>query len=69
VGRQFKALQMADKKKQDRLTIDIGDLREDIERCRQDAAWEELSLAGKIRTLIKERIEQLLDAQAKKSDE
>jgi hypothetical protein len=60
---------MADKKKQDRLTIDIGDLREDIERCRQDAAWEELSLAGKIRTLIKERIEQLLDAQAKKSDE
>jgi hypothetical protein len=60
---------MADKKKQDRLTIDIGDLREDIEKCRQDAAWEELSLAGKIRTLIKERIEQLLDAQAEKSDE
>jgi hypothetical protein len=60
---------MADKKKQDRLTIDIGDLREDIEKCRQDAAWEELSLAGKIRTLIKERIEQLLDTQAEKSDE
>jgi hypothetical protein len=59
---------MAEKKKQDRLTIDIGDLREDIEKCRQDAAWEELSLAGKIRTLIKERIEQLLDTQAEKSD-
>jgi hypothetical protein len=60
---------MADKKKQDRLTIDIGDLREDIEKCRQDAAWEELSLAGKIRTLIKERIEQLLDTQAEKPEE
>jgi hypothetical protein len=60
---------MADKKKQDRLTIDIGDLREDIEKCRQDAAWEELSLAGKIRTLIKERIEQLLDNQAEKPEE
>ena len=51
---------MAEKKKQDRLTIDIGDLREDIETCRQDAAWEELSFAGKIRTLVKERIEQLV---------
>ncbi|MEM9088671.1 MAG: hypothetical protein AAGC93_07995 [Cyanobacteria bacterium P01_F01_bin.53] len=50
---------MAEKKKQDRLTIDIGDLREAIETCREDAAWEELSLAGKIRTLVKERIEQL----------
>ena len=55
---------MAEKKKQDRLTIDIGDLREDIEKCRQDAAWEELSLAGKIRTLVKERIEQLVAAQS-----
>jgi hypothetical protein len=55
---------MAEKKKQDRLTIDIGDLREDIEKCRQDAAWEELSLAGKIRTLVKERIEQLIAEQS-----
>lgn len=69
MGRQFKALLMAEKKKQDRLTIDIGDLREDIEKCRQDAAWEELSLAGKIRTLIKERIEQLLAAETEKSEE
>lgn len=59
---------MAEKKKQDRLTIDIGDLREDIERCRQDAAWEELSLSGKIRTLVKERIEQLIAEQSKISD-
>ncbi len=55
---------MAEKKKQDRLTIDIGDLREDIEKCRQDAAWEELSLSGKIRTLIKERVEQLVSTQS-----
>ena len=60
---------MAEKKKQDRLTIDIGDLREDIERCRQDAAWEELSLSGKIRTLIKERIEQLLATEVEESEE
>jgi hypothetical protein len=57
---------MVEKKKQDRLTIDIGDLREDIEKCRQDAAWEELSLAGKIRTLVKERIEQLIAEQSDK---
>ena len=69
VSRQFKALLMAEKKKQDRLTIDIGDLREDIETCRQDAAWEELSLAGKIRTLVKERIEQLVVAQDENSKE
>jgi len=60
---------MAEKKKQDRLTIDIGDLREDIEKCRQDAAWEELSLAGKIRTLIKERMEQLLVNQPENPEE
>jgi len=60
---------MAEKKKQDRLTIDIGDLREDIETCRQDAAWQELSFAGKIRTLVKERIEQLLANQPKNPEE
>lgn len=60
---------MAEKKKQDRLTIDIGDLREGIEKCRQDAAWEELSLSGKIRTLVKERIEQLTANQSENSEE
>jgi hypothetical protein len=55
---------MASKEKRDRLTIDISDLREDIETCRQDAAWQELSLAGKIRTLVKERIEQLVEKKA-----
>ncbi len=60
---------MAEKKKQDRLTIDIGDLRAGIEKCRQDAVWEELSLAGKIRTLVKERIEQLITEQPKKPND
>ena len=60
---------MAEKKKQDRLTIDIGDLREDIETCRQDAAWQELSFAGKIRTLVKERIEQLRVIETQKLEE
>ncbi len=37
----------------DRLTIEIGDLREQIENCRDDDAWKELSLSAKIRVLIK----------------
>lgn len=43
----------------DRISIDISDLREEIETCRNDAAWAELPLSAKIRVLIKERIEQM----------
>jgi hypothetical protein len=43
----------------DRLSIDVGDLREDIETCRADAAWTELPLSAKIRVLVKERLEQM----------
>ncbi|MBD1864543.1 MULTISPECIES: hypothetical protein [Trichocoleus] len=43
----------------DRISIDVSDLREDIENCRVDAAWTELPLSAKIRVLIKERLEQL----------
>lgn len=43
----------------DRISIDVGDLREEIETCRTDAAWSELPLSAKIRVLIKERLEEL----------
>jgi outer membrane murein-binding lipoprotein Lpp len=43
----------------DRISIDVSDLREEIEACRNDAAWSELPLSAKIRVLIKERLEQL----------
>jgi hypothetical protein len=42
-----------------RIPVDVNDLRESIESCRDDAAWAELPLAAKIRVLIKERLEQL----------
>lgn len=43
----------------DRISIDVSDLREEIETCRNDAAWSELALSAKIRVLIKERLEEL----------
>jgi hypothetical protein len=43
----------------DRISIDINDLKEEIETCRNDAAWSELPLSAKIRVLVKERLEQL----------
>jgi hypothetical protein len=43
----------------DRISVDVSDLKEGIENCRNDAAWTELALAAKIRVLIKERLEQL----------
>lgn len=43
----------------DRISIDVSDLREEIETCRSDAAWTELPLSAKIRVLIKERLEQM----------
>ncbi len=49
----------------DRISIDVSDLRQDIETCRNDAAWSELPLSAKIRVLIKERLEQLQQANNK----
>jgi hypothetical protein len=43
----------------DRISIDISDLKEELETCRNDAAWSELPLSAKIRVLVKERLEQL----------
>lgn len=42
-----------------RIPIDVTDLKDEVENCRTDAAWAELSLAAKIRVLVKERLEQL----------
>lgn len=43
----------------DRISIDVSDIREQIEQCRDDVAWSELPLAAKIRVLVKERIAQM----------
>jgi hypothetical protein len=43
----------------ERISIDISDMRDEIDTCRDDAAWKELPLSSKIRVLIKERLELL----------
>jgi hypothetical protein len=43
----------------ERISIDISDMRDEIDTCRDDAAWQELPLSSKIRVLIKERLELL----------
>ncbi|MEM1279779.1 MAG: hypothetical protein AAGG53_07075 [Cyanobacteria bacterium P01_H01_bin.152] len=50
---------VAPKDQAQRISVDIGDIRERIESCRTDSAWGELSLTGKIRSLILDRLEQL----------
>jgi len=51
----------------DRLTIEIGDLREQIETCRDDDAWKELSLSAKIRVLIKAGIKAEIETEQQKT--
>lgn len=51
----------------DRLTIEIGDLREQIETCRDDDAWKELSLSAKIRVLIKAGIKAEIETAPQKA--
>ncbi len=48
-----------DVSQRDRISIDVADIRQDIENCRQDAAWGELPLSAKIRVLVKERLEEM----------
>ncbi|MBW4465070.1 MAG: hypothetical protein KME07_06475 [Pegethrix bostrychoides GSE-TBD4-15B] len=43
----------------DRISVDIADLKQRIESCRDDAAWGELPLTGKVRTLVIERMNYL----------
>jgi hypothetical protein len=49
----------------DRISIDIGDMKGEIVDCRSDPAWGELSLSGKIRALIRERLDEIKTQQAK----
>lgn len=54
---------------QNRISVDIEDIREQIECCRDDFAWKELPMTAKIRVLLQERIAQLqAEKQTKKSD-
>jgi hypothetical protein len=46
---------------QGRISIDVSDIREQVETCRDDVAWSELPLAAKLRVLIKERLAQIQD--------
>jgi hypothetical protein len=43
----------------DRISIDISDIRDEIDTCRSDAAWQELPMSAKIRVLVRERLELL----------
>ena len=45
----------------DRISIDVSDMRDQVESCRDDVAWSELPLAAKLRVLIKERLAQILE--------
>lgn len=50
----------------DRISVDVSDIRERVENCRDDVAWTELPLAAKLRVLIRERLEQI-EAQQKRN--
>ncbi|MEP1075180.1 hypothetical protein NDI52_07210 [Leptolyngbya sp. PL-A3] len=52
----------------DRISVDVSDIREQIEQCRDDMAWSELPLAAKIRVLVKERLAQM-EAEKQESQE
>ena len=43
----------------DRISVDVSDIRERVEACRDDVAWTELPLAAKLRVLIRERLEEI----------
>ena len=45
--------------RKERLSIDIQDIRDRVEDCRNTAAWREMSLSQKLRVLIIERLEQI----------
>ena len=50
----------------DRISIDISDIRDEIEVCRDDAAWTELPMSAKVRVLLRERLEEMKSAQKRK---
>ncbi|WP_143467626.1 hypothetical protein [Leptolyngbya ohadii] len=51
-----------------RIPVDINDMREEIEECRDDAAWRELPLSSKIRVLIRERLDQIKEESKARSN-
>lgn len=44
---------------QDRVPIDLTDMRARIEDARSDLIWKELSLSKKVRILLQERLDQI----------
>jgi hypothetical protein len=52
----------------DRISVDVSDIKEQVENCRDDVAWTELPLAAKLRVLIKERLAQM-EAEKKQATE
>ena len=42
-----------------RLSIDVKDIRERVENCRDTPSWREMSLTQKLRVLILERLEEI----------
>lgn len=52
----------------DRISVDVSDIKEQVENCRDDVAWSELPLAAKLRVLIKERLAQM-EAEKKQAKE
>jgi hypothetical protein len=49
----------------DRISVDITDIKDRVEGYRDDPAWRELSMAGKIRALVIEKLEEKESKQAK----
>jgi hypothetical protein len=49
----------------DRISVDITDIKDRIDLYREDPAWRELSMAGKIRALVIEKLEAKEVEQAK----
>ncbi len=43
----------------DRLSIDFSDWKQEIEDCRSDPAWKELTMTAKVRVLVRERLDQI----------
>jgi len=50
---------VADVAQRARTPIDVSDIKDRIENCRDDVAWRELALSAKIRVLLIERLEQI----------
>ena len=59
------ALQNESVSQKGRIPVDISDMRDELETCRNDAAWKELPLAAKVRVLLRERLDQMKESDGK----